>query len=296
MDVTGIFAEKAQEIENASIVEGHVNAGGNLVLTNAGGTEFNAGSVVRTPNIQAFTTTAGGTWEKPDGAILCYAYAIGGGGGGSGGKETTGAGASGAGGSGGGFNEGWFVAEGMPDTIAVTVGAGGPGGGAGQPGANGQLTELEGFIRAPGGVGANTEDGGASNGSGGADPPNFYSGEGSEGAVAFGTPNQPQSALRGPGGGGGGTFASTPTAIAGGYPGVTGWGAGNVIVASLATLMPGPGGWGGATQVAAPYALDGAPGGLYGGGGGGGGASSGPAAYGAGGDGADGLLVVITFF
>lgn len=78
MDVDGISVAKALEIENASIVEGEVNGSGFLVLTNKGGTEFNAGLVVP-PAISSwpvgciFITVStdspalllgGGTWER----------------------------------------------------------------------------------------------------------------------------------------------------------------------------------------------------------------------------------------
>lgn len=77
MDVSSISAERGQEIADASIVEGHVNDAGNLVLTNGAGTESNAGAVVvpyrawpigsifmavvaTDPNI----LLNGGTWER----------------------------------------------------------------------------------------------------------------------------------------------------------------------------------------------------------------------------------------
>ena len=77
MDVTGISVEKAQEIENGSIVSGHVNESGHLVLVNGAGTEINAGLVrdtlanwpvgsifVNTTATNPNTLLGGGTWER----------------------------------------------------------------------------------------------------------------------------------------------------------------------------------------------------------------------------------------
>lgn len=292
MDVDGISIAKALEIENASIIEGEVNAAGNLVLKNKGGTEFNAGSVVRPPQVDVFLID--GQWTKPVGAVRVHFVVIGDGGGGSGAKETGGAGASGSGGGGGGFNEDWVDADALPDTIDVVVGQGGPGGTAGNNGSNGEGTYFEGVVRAPGGFGGVTEDGGAGSGSGGGPPGNVFAGEGADGAVSFATPSAPAPGTRGGGGGGGGTYAAAPAAQQGGSPGSAGGGERGVVDADR--YVSGPGGQGGDSQVASPYALPGDPGGLYGGGGGGGAASSGPAAYAAGGPGGPGLAVATTYF
>lgn len=45
MDVTSISVAKAQEIEDASIVSGHINSAGSLVLVNGAGEEINAGTI-----------------------------------------------------------------------------------------------------------------------------------------------------------------------------------------------------------------------------------------------------------
>lgn len=52
MDVTGISVEKAEEIENASVVSGYVAPStGHLVLATRGGTEIDAGQVVPDPPV-----------------------------------------------------------------------------------------------------------------------------------------------------------------------------------------------------------------------------------------------------
>lgn len=77
MDVTGIFATTAEDIANSSIVSGHVDESGNLVLTNGAGAEINAGVVrpeASDPGVATWTdldimagqsTSAGAFWYSP---------------------------------------------------------------------------------------------------------------------------------------------------------------------------------------------------------------------------------------
>lgn len=77
MEVQGVSPERVEEVENASIVSGQVDASGNLVLTTKGGQQKNAGSVVKplfvwpvgSIYIGATSTNpadlfGGGTWER----------------------------------------------------------------------------------------------------------------------------------------------------------------------------------------------------------------------------------------
>lgn len=74
MDVSSISVEKAQEIEEASIVNGYVNSSGHLVLVNGAGAEFNAGSlnlehiegkIFASNAMSAAATTVGGLYRIP---------------------------------------------------------------------------------------------------------------------------------------------------------------------------------------------------------------------------------------
>lgn len=76
MEVQGVSPERVEEVENASIVSGQVDASGNLVLTTKGGQQKNAGSVVKplfvwpVGSIYIGVTSTnpseffGGTWEQ----------------------------------------------------------------------------------------------------------------------------------------------------------------------------------------------------------------------------------------
>lgn len=291
MDVSGISVERAQEIEDASIVEGEVNGSGHLVLTNHGGTEFNAGLVIRSPQIDVFTSNGG--WTKPEGAVLVRFMCIGGGGGGAGGGGT-GQDTTGGGGGGGGFNEALVDAEGLPDTeMSVVVGSGGDGAdGTGENGSPGGGTYVAGVCGALGGAGgyylADDPRGGAAG--------NLFAGDGSVGVTDIGVPSAPTPALRGGGGGGGGRLAGEPAAALGG-PGGSSGGVGLAVnAAGDDLLVAGAGGAGGRVQVGSPYVLPGEDGYLYGGGGGGGARCRSPELGSRGGDGAPGLCVIITYF
>ena len=297
VDVTGISVTKAQEIEDASIVAGEVNPAGNLVLTNAGGTEFNAGSVIRSPDVQIFDVVGNDTWTKPDGAVMCYFYCIGGGGAGASSNNAGGLDASGSGGGGGGVAEAWVPASLLPSTVNVTVGAGGAPGGAGADGGDGGYSRFEKILRAPGGQGGTSEDGGDPTGAGGGAAGNILSGRGVHGMTAPGqaVPTTESNGALGPGGGGGGTYSSSNTSAAGGSTG-GGLNGERGISSPLDLPLPGSGGRGGATQVAVPYALPGEDGLDYGGGGGGGAVTGLPNAQSVGGAGAQGVCVAVSFF
>lgn len=86
MDVTGISVEKAEEIEDASIVSGAINEAGHLILQNHGGDLINAGRVVPyETEIRTYLhaeASGGVVWTKPEWAAKVRIILIGGGAGG----------------------------------------------------------------------------------------------------------------------------------------------------------------------------------------------------------------------
>lgn len=304
MDVEVPSWDEFEEARSASIVEGLVTSSGQLKLKNAGGTEFNAGLVIKSPKIDVVAN--GIPWAKPDGAKLIHVMCIGGGGAGAAAAN----GYSGGGGGGGGFNEAWINPTALGPTIACNIGYG----------ANPALGPLDGsqsffgsFVRASGGKGCMAIAPGGTPGEGGhqlGTAGNIYGGHGSSpknaDTGAVGAIPTPASALRGGGGGGHGAFAATNVARqagGGGYAGdnaMIGGENGSSGTDVSSAYLAGSGGSGGITQVAAPYALAGAAGGAYGGGGGGGAyvtnGAGGGIKLGAGGSGAQGLVLVVTYF
>jgi len=272
--------------------------------------------------------TSDGTWVKPSGASGVYVQVIGGGGGGGGGSFRTAAPyQSGTGGGGGGITWGWLSAADLPDTVEVTVGAGGAGGlgptvaAAGGAGGNGTAGGYSAFgkIRAnggnagQGGVASEGPTPGASGGGG------LYSGISSastdddtaQTVVTDGDVNCGA-------GGGGGTAEGVTIRPSGrgshvnGYPltaagggaagtdatGANGGDGGAGASQPAGSPLPGCGGGGGGTASGSGFrAGDGGAGGLYGGGGGGGGAyrATGGTRAGNGGAGGQGIVVVIAF-
>lgn len=120
--------------------------------------------------------TSNGTWTKPSGLKAAYVFCVGGGGGGgSGARNAAGTNRfGGGGGAGGGTSWQYFAADQLGATVAVTVGLGGTGGAGvtadntnGAGGTNGGLTSFGTLILALGGGGGG---GGttAAGGSGGA--------------------------------------------------------------------------------------------------------------------------------
>lgn len=67
--VTGITAEKAQEIEDASVISGSVSAGGDLILTKGNGAQINAGPVIGPEGPTGPQSTGEGVSVKDFGAL-----------------------------------------------------------------------------------------------------------------------------------------------------------------------------------------------------------------------------------
>lgn len=241
--------------------------------------------------------TANGTWNAPVGVSVCRVMLVGGGGGGqSGGKRLLWAGNGGQGGNAGQVAIFTLTGSDIPGSASIVVGAGGAGGAAlgsatstytpGNPGADGGDTSFD-TLLAPGGLGG---------GQPGPQRPGMPPGQSSV------VPTQPftnQHYYLAPGAGGRGV-ASNPAngPDRGGYshPGqgsrypadVGGGDLGQAGRDEPVTLMGGGGGGGDVSGA-------GGSGGLYGGGGGGGGFSTDGSSDNAGGDGAQGVCVVISW-
>jgi hypothetical protein len=272
--------------------------------------------------------TANDTWTKPAGAKLIHFLLIAGGGGGGAGRR----GASGTlrtgggGGSGGGITVGWIPESALGSTETVTVGSGGAGGvnsaddTSGQAGADGGATSFGSVIAAyRGNGGAGGIDSGATV-AGGAATVNsslWYATNlslGSGGPATNGSGGATALTVATPTGGGGGAGISAANAAAGNGGAVNGIGQTNTgIFGAVATNSAAAGangangstwnsyvgtGGGGARMANTTFIpFKGGNGGLYGAGGGGG--SGGLNASGgttAGGDGAQGIVVITTYF
>lgn len=297
-----------------STVDSTIDQNLEIVITAAGGFTSTAGGIIiekitnSGSDVQTFTSS--GTWTKPAGAKAVYVIAVGAGGGGAGGSLSVGL--AGGAGAGGAFNEKFFDASIVGSTETVTVGAAGTGGlgsiGA-TPGTNGTAGGTSSFgskLLANGG-GAGLLAGTASTGGQNGGLEN-YGGNG--GAKELPGSNS----LSGAGGGGGGDGSHNTGGAGGGagtQTGTGGGGAGGIFASTtppvdgddyttLGTAYTGAGGGGGyggndgITDGTSP----GANGGLYGGGGGGGGGgvNTGGANSSNGGNGAQGVVVVITNF
>lgn len=276
---------------------------------------------IKNTDIQTFT--ANGTWTKPSGTqsgTNAYIVCIGGGaGGGSARKGAAGSARSGGGGgAGGGWSDQTILASTLGATETVTVGAGGTGGTSvttnstnGNVGSAGGNSSLGAWVTANGGAAAIAAAaanlsaaaggvGGQTGGTGGA----------TNVAGIAANPTQPSGSAPGGGGGGGSISTGDATQQPGGGgsagPGANLTGPTRVITSGAAgtagtaaatgTTIGGTGGGGGMPSLSGNGGAGGA-GALTGGGGGGGGAAVDSVGNsGAGGNGAAGLVVVITSY
>lgn len=272
------------------------------------------------------------TWTKPDGAkYIQYLLIGGGGGGGSGRRNASGLNRNGGGGgSGGGVIAGLISASSLNSTESIYVGAGGLGGldpssnTNGNNGSNGESTSFTIGSKTIYGYRGNGGEGGTDSGTvraaGGAATASssFYYNSVSA-LVAGGSGSQPTTNATAAGtsitfptgGGGGGGFsgiAAFNSATAGGAIGnstiglVPGGAVSNFFLPSgdgkTSQFYFGTGGAGAVVLDQQPYLpIKGGNGGLYGGGGGGGvGANNEWGGTNRGGDGANGIAVIVTFF
>jgi hypothetical protein len=316
----------AGKVELATEAEAATGTSTTLAVTPAG----LAGVVdAQRVNIQTFgssTTSGTFTWNKPAGARLVQVRMIGAGGGGSSGACRTTTSNRVGGGAGGGGSSSIFLlpASELADTVSVVVGAGGTGGagsavsGAGLVSGNGGGSTQFGNYRVFNGSGGS----GASGGGGFAGivfnlvntTTATSGGAGASGAGSSATGHTSGQFVPTGGGGGAGQLANVTTTTAGGNGGSRT--NGTVPSAYLNTLAGGAGGTtgngtngtdqdvpfasgtggGGGAYVTAQATGNGGNGGWPGGGGGGGAGSDAGFKSGDGGNGAHGVVIVITYF
>lgn len=222
------------------------------------------------PFIQTITYTVNGVWQKPSGAQLVRARAVGGGAGGGGAMINIGSGKPGYGGA---YGDGFFAPSALPSSVDVTVGAAGTAsaGGVSTFGSAGGDTSFGSFVIAHGGVHYNA--GGATAVVTGALSSTTELG-GTEGTAPQDAPNTTHA----------GASGAWQGNLGGAQPAVPG-----------GTCTNGPGGSGGSTPAQTSGPVDGGPGSNHGGGGAGGGYFSNPGPWGSGGVGAPGVCIVDTY-
>lgn len=304
-----------------------ITASTGISVSNGDGVSGNPTISTAAPTVQVITAT--GTWTKPAGNFVRVILIGGGGGGGSGARRAAAA-YGGGGGGGGAVVDITLRASSFSATESVTIGAGGSGGAAvttndtdGNDGVNGGTTTMSvgtnnGVFSAGGG--SKGLKGTATTGTGGAGgvAGMFAGGPGASagavggagsvsvyiGACGGGAGGSWNGVVPGNGGIGSNAYLFNGWYANGGGPGVAGE-AGSSSIGGAGTpwtgagsadlfLTGGAGGGGGANSGGAAAGAGGA-GTIYGGGGGGGGGNNNGANSGAGGAGANGVAVFITW-
>lgn len=265
--------------------------------------------------------TADGTWTKPVGAKAVEVIVIGGGGGGQSGSHFNDGTSiiAGSGGGSGGYSRALFGAALLPATVPVVVGPGGAGGppqtlndALGNGGVDGSPSKFGSFLFAQGGQAANQDNQGGKGGFGtfNADVIGL---NGTGGHFKGGSPFQVATGASGGAGGGwlntesGPPFTPMPsgeiplaTIVDWNSPLVAGGSVasnGNPGADTTSNLGGTGGSGGGAGDPSVPSSPGkGGNGGKYGGGGAGGGAAVNGTPTGAGGDGHDGVCMVVSYF
>lgn len=267
--------------------------------------------------MDVYTTVGTATWTKPAGAKMVHVSVMSGGGGGGGGaKVASGTSCSGGGGgAGSGCVDLFLRAADLPSSVTVTVGSGGTAGagassiGAGVAGGAGGFSSFGSYVRAErgssgsggqvnaqgsgGGGGQFGGNNGGTTTNGGSGQSGGYTNRGGAGGGSGGGVAASPAALNG----GTGGFGMT-TLLAGGTAGTAGsagGNGGNGTTTGIPSLFNGSGGGGGGAGSGTTGGNGGAGAG-YGTGGGGGGSTYGSGAAGSGGVGAQGIVIVITYF
>ncbi len=290
-------------------------------LNGVGAYSVPAGGGGTSADVQIFTNPALNpqTWTKPAGSpkFTC-AYEVGGGAGGGSGRRGA-AGTTRSGGSGGapgGVSDRCWPTSILGATETVNVGAKGTGGAAqtsdstsGNNGNNGGDTIFGSWLKASGGTGGSGGIAGSPLSGGAAGKGIFTGQQGGNGTGTVG--GAPNASTTAPGAGAGGSGLDTSNtarngaaggngsdnfhSLAGGSAGSSCGVGGNGTDATTNEPIGGGGGGSGSSCTGAATGAGG-NGGKYGGGGGGGAASENSFASGKGGDGADGILIVVTYF
>lgn len=320
---TGLWKNTAGVLQNPAslLVDADVDAAAAIAQSKIANLTTDLGNKAAQAQVDVYDTAGTFTWTKPAGAKLVDVVVISGGGGGASGRKggTTATAPGGGGGAGGSYSARSFSATLLGATESVTVGAGGTGGAAitgtnvnGNSGQAGGNSSFGTFVQVQGGGGAGTvttSSGPA--GSAASARAMFQATSGATGGTGAGPSTTSATVGAGGGGAGGGLPASATVGFAGGNGGTSlstwitgGLGTGGAISSngnagpSVGTGLPlcsGGGGGGGSSFSA--NGGDGGNGGLYAGGGGGGGAAVDGASFsGKGGNGAQGIVIVTTYF
>ena len=311
-NVSGVLQSPASLLVNAD-----VDAAAAIAQSKISGLTDSLAAKAGSAQMDVYTTVGTATWTKPAGAKMVHVSVMSGGGGGGGGaKVASGTSCSGGGGgAGSGCVDLFLRAADLPSSVTVTVGSGGTAGagassiGAGVAGGAGGFSSFGSYVRAErgssgsggqvnaqgsgGGGGQFGGNNGGTTTNGGSGQSGGYTNRGGAGGGSGGGVAASPAALNG----GTGGFGMT-TLLAGGTAGTAGsagGNGGNGTTTGIPSLFNGSGGGGGGAGSGTTGGNGGAGAG-YGTGGGGGGSTYGSGAAGSGGVGAQGIVIVITYF
>lgn len=316
---TGLWKNVAGVLQSPAslLVDADVDAAAAIAQSKISGLTDSLAAKAGSAQMDVYTTVGTATWTKPAGAKMVHVSVMSGGGGGGGGaKVASGTSCSGGGGgAGSGCVDLFLRAADLPSSVTVTVGSGGTAGagassiGAGVAGGAGGFSSFGSYVRAErgssgsggqvnaqgsgGGGGQFGGNNGGTTTNGGSGQSGGYTNRGGAGGGSGGGVAASPAALNG----GTGGFGMT-TLLAGGTAGTAGsagGNGGNGNTTGIPSLFNGSGGGGGGAGSGTTGGNGGAGAG-YGTGGGGGGSTYGSGAAGSGGVGAQGIVIVITYF